>query len=132
MRLTWGALAVSLWMGGEPQPKQRPRVVRGGKGTYTPSRTKKAESQIGWLLLQQYPGIVTDQDHDFMVDLTFRCRRRNTDADNLAKTVLDALNGIVWGDDRQVTELHVLVHRVATMPSTKIEIYTTTPVEMQP
>lgn len=30
------------------------------------------------------------------------------DADNIAKLVLDGMNGAVWGDDNQVVELHVV------------------------
>ena len=33
--------------------------------------------------------------------------RRRRDADNAAKTTMDALNGIAWGDDSQVAELTV-------------------------
>ncbi|MEG1247059.1 RusA family crossover junction endodeoxyribonuclease, partial [Gordonibacter sp.] len=32
------------------------------------------------------------------------------DADNIAKAVLDGLNGIAYEDDRQVVELHVRKH----------------------
>jgi len=32
---------------------------------------------------------------------------KNKDADNLAKAVMDAGNGVLWGDDRQVCNLHV-------------------------
>ena len=32
------------------------------------------------------------------------------DADNIAKSVLDALNGIAWDDDAQVVELTVIKH----------------------
>ena len=40
------------------------------------------------------------------VQLWFPDRRRR-DADNAAKTIMDALNGIAWGDDSQVAELTV-------------------------
>lgn len=32
------------------------------------------------------------------------------DADNEAKLVMDALNGLVWTDDAQVVDLHVVKH----------------------
>lgn len=32
---------------------------------------------------------------------------KKPDSDNLAKTYLDACNGIVWNDDNQVADLHV-------------------------
>lgn len=38
-----------------------------------------------------------------------RCTARNGDADNIAKAVLDAGNGILWHDDSQVVQL--VVHR---------------------
>lgn len=37
-----------------------------------------------------------------------RCVSTRVDVDNLAKFVLDSLNGILYVDDRQVVELHVL------------------------
>ena len=35
------------------------------------------------------------------------CSRMRTDVDNLAKFVLDALNGVLYEDDRQIASLHV-------------------------
>lgn len=32
------------------------------------------------------------------------------DADNESKLVMDALNGLVWADDAQVVDLHVVKH----------------------
>lgn len=32
------------------------------------------------------------------------------DADNIAKLVMDGMNGVVWGDDAQVVDLHVVKH----------------------
>ena len=46
------------------------------------------------------------------------------DADNLAKAVLDALNGVAWLDDRQVYELHLikLVGAQDEAPITGVEV----------
>ena len=33
------------------------------------------------------------------------------DVDNACKLALDALNGVAWHDDAQVTELHAIKHR---------------------
>lgn len=45
----------------------------------------------------------------------YRSTHKRCDVDNLAKTVLDALNGLAWDDDCQVDELRVRrsVDRVA-------------------
>jgi len=48
------------------------------------------------------------------------------DASNLTKAVEDALNKIVWKDDRQVRALHVVVLPVGPVPSkpgVKIAVY---------
>ena len=34
-------------------------------------------------------------------------RKRDMDVDNLAKSLIDGLNGIVWHDDRQVVKLSI-------------------------
>lgn len=46
------------------------------------------------------------------------------DADNIAKAVLDALNGIAYEDDAQVVELHVYKEdrRRGIGPHTKVEV----------
>lgn len=47
------------------------------------------------------------------------------DADNIAKLVLDGMNGAVWGDDNQVVELHVVKwpRRRGIEPHMDIRVY---------
>ena len=99
-----------LFVPGEPQPKARPRVVRvpgsiRSAVAYTPKSTKDAEATIGWHIHAAYLGLQVDADHNWSVVVFFYSNRR-ADIDNLAKTVLDACNNIVWRDDSQVTTLH--------------------------
>ena len=49
---------------------------------------------------------------------------RKPDADNVAKSVLDALNGVAWLDDAQVTHLSVrkLERRRATRARTAVRV----------
>lgn len=100
---------------GEPVPKGRPRCTTTKTGkihVYTDDKTAQAELDLGWAFKNAYPGhepltcpismlvmVVTDKD---------RSDRTSADADNYAKTVMDALNGIVYVDDRQV--IHLSVH----------------------
>lgn len=40
-------------------------------------------------------------------DVKYVACMKNKDLDNIAKTILDALNGIAYEDDKQIVELHV-------------------------
>jgi len=101
--------------------KQRPRSGRGH--TYTPTATKKAEA----FLLDQFMQAVGDDFEPLAIplgvsialkketiDLTIfpytehKVRSLSGDIDNYAKTVLDALNGKAWVDDKQIERLFVV------------------------
>ena len=47
------------------------------------------------------------------------------DADNIAKLVMDGMNGAVWGDDSQVAEVHVVKwpRRRGIEPHMDIQVY---------
>ena len=47
---------------------------------------------------------------------------KSGDADNLAKAFLDAMNGIVWIDDRQVTDLTIRKRKVSSKDEERAEI----------
>lgn len=49
----------------------------------------------------------------YMVELHFYRWRQTGDIDNLAKGFLDSANGVLWADDRQVSELHVYRYKAA-------------------
>lgn len=89
---------------GEPVPKARARVV--GGHTYTPPRTVEAERAV---MTAWFRAAITHRPAKadrYRVYLTFwRGTKRACDIDNLAKTVLDALNGLAWMDDSQVVSL---------------------------
>lgn len=111
---------LTLAIAGEPVPKGRPRVT--SHGTYTPKRTRTAEQRIGWAMLQKYAGLQVDATSRFRVRLLFWTESTDGDVDNLAKTVLDGLQGVVWANDNQVDEL--LVERASRrgLKGTDIEI----------
>lgn len=98
----------SFTVDGEPVAKARPRVVNGH--TYTPAKTKDAEEAIGWAFKAKYPGVPISEslfsvDIEFIVPNYKNGKPRKFDLDNGIKLVLDALNGVVWGDDNQVTSV---------------------------
>jgi Holliday junction resolvase RusA-like endonuclease len=101
-----------------PIAKGRPRMTRNGHA-YTPKRTLEYEQQIAAL----YKGPFFDEDQLVEVSLVFTkdgttiniIGHENKDwkhplkgdIDNYVKSVLDALNGVAWVDDKQIIQLTV-------------------------
>lgn len=112
-----------LTVPGDPTTKGRPRLVKGH--VVTPTRTKRWEEYIRWHLRAGYPNLEPNATHSLGIRLAFyTSTRQRRDIDNLAKLVLDALNGGVWRDDFQVEEMHARVQRGTVDARTEIEVYT--------
>lgn len=111
---------------GEPASKARARWG-GGKGKpYTPKSTKEAENKIGWLFRQAVGPFIPNSTDAFGVFAAFHCAtRQRRDVDNMIKLVLDALNGIAWVDDMQVSEVAGRVARGTADARTEVLIYRT-------
>lgn len=54
--------------------------------------------------------------------VVYRGSRRRCDVDNLAKQVLDGLNGVAWDDDCQVDDLHVTRRLDRERPRVVVEV----------
>ena len=112
---------------GEPQGKGRPRFsTRGGfVKTYTPEKTASYENFVKVCYLNKYKGqkldgeIIAEIIAYFSIPKSFSKKQRSEaiegkirptkkpDTDNIAKTILDSLNGIAFEDDKQVVALLV-------------------------
>ena len=110
---------------GEPRGKQRPRFNRKTGTTYTPTETAQYEEMVRLIAKAAYHCKPIEGPVQVMVtgmykipESTTKERRRKMqlglvfpevkpDIDNVAKIILDALNGIVYKDDKQVVELAV-------------------------
>ena len=112
---------------GEPQGKGRPRFsTRGGfVKTYTPEKTTSYENFVKVCYLNKYKGqkldgeIIAEIIAYFSRPKSFSKKKRSEaiegkikptkkpDTDNIAKTILDSLNGIAFEDDKQVVALLV-------------------------
>lgn len=98
---------------GTPIPKGRPRVVhRPGQPTVTitPKRTKQYEAHAkayAWQGRQRARGR-WPLDARYRVEIRIYRADAVGDCDNIAKSLLDACNGILWTDDSQVDDLHVI------------------------
>ena len=110
-----------------PVPKGRPRFskVGGFMRSYTPKKTSDYETEVR----TQAQAVMTREplETPLAVYLYFRLpiprsypkKRQDAclngserptkkpDIDNLAKSVLDGLNGVVWHDDSQIVSLHL-------------------------
>lgn len=114
---------------GEPTGKQRPKfsTFNGKAMAYTPQKTVNYETLVKLSYQQQCNDKPYDKDIPLRAEITayfpmpkstsMKRKRmmldgqirhtKKCDADNLAKAVLDALNGIAYYDDSQVCELSV-------------------------
>lgn len=113
---------------GQPVPKARARVVRkpGQRPhSFTPARTlwfersvmAYAMSAIGAGRLPRWGAARVD----VLILATFADNRRR-DIDNVAKSVLDALNGVIWADDAQVDGLRIVRSLDRKNPQTEVVI----------
>ena len=123
---------------GAPRGKQRPKVTR--NGTYTPEETKRYEQKVLACFLNAYPrmkpirnGVNIFIHAFFEIPKSYGKERRERilngverptkkpDADNIAKIILDALNGKVILDDKQVVRLTVSKY-YSTIPRVEVLI----------
>lgn len=109
---------------GKPVGKGRPRLAR--YGVYTPSKTINYEYLVKFSYLQitnekisngaikieiwAYFETNKSDSQKKQKELLGQAYTKKPDIDNLAKSILDGLNGIAYGDDNQVTEL--ILHKL--------------------
>lgn len=119
-------MKVDFVIQGKVQAKQRPRFNRYSGKTYTPNETIAYENWVKTCYLEKYkdkelmekPLRVTIKAYFEIPKSTSKKRKQQMmdneilpmvkpDTDNIAKGILDSLNGIAYKDDKQVVELIV-------------------------
>ncbi len=119
-------MKVNFVIQGKVQAKQRPRFNRYSGKTYTPNETIAYENWVKTCYLEKYkdkelmekPLRVTIKAYFEIPKSTSKKRKQQMlnneilptvkpDTDNIAKGVLDSLNGIAYKDDKQVVKLEV-------------------------
>lgn len=102
-------MIVSFVVLGSPVPQARPRIS-GGRA-WTPERSRNWRDLVAWRAKEV--GLrPTGEPVGLILGFALNHSRR-TDVDNLAKAVMDALEGIAYNDDSQVCALIVTRCRVA-------------------
>lgn len=116
----------SIRIQGKVQPKQRPKFNRKTGTAYTPEKTANFESTVRYYAEQELKGNspITGACHVTILlykavpsSLSKKKQEeclKNTipvitkpDVDNVAKSILDALNGVWFLDDKQVVALYI-------------------------
>jgi Holliday junction resolvase RusA-like endonuclease len=113
---------------GEPVAKGRPRFAKRGNyvQTYTPVKTKSYEDEARLLATKAKGSGSTLEGSvsvfiyiSFSVPQSYSKRKREAclsgetkhtkkpDLDNVAKAIIDGMNGIIFKDDSQIINLHV-------------------------
>ena len=118
-------MAIAFSVPGDPVPQPRPRVsTRGGFArAYVPATHAVHGYRKAIAAAAREAGVGVHGDPvDVVIDFIFARPKSHTrksgvrpdapryprqDADNLAKSVLDSLNGVAWEDDAQVVRLVV-------------------------
>lgn len=120
---------------GEIMTKQRPRatIIGGHARVYTPKNTTNYENYIKTIYQDKYPNQhFSKKPISVVINCYFKANneiQKNVeqlegnkdvdnclpcvtikDVDNIAKIVLDSLNGVAFYDDKQITELRVFKH----------------------
>ena len=133
---------VSFTVDGTAVPKQRPRIS--GRRAYTPKRTKDYEGRVLDAFRSSYKGFYPAFGKDVPVRVGIRIVQavpkswskkkrlqaeqgeivplsRNGDVDNIAKSILDALNGFAYEDDCQVTTL-MITKQYGARPCAEVQL----------
>lgn len=119
---TLPAAPLSFTVDGTPVGKQRPRLGRRGK-VYTPAKTANYEFAVGWqarLAMGARELMTRDVAVTFAV---FRKDARRVDLDNVIKSLLDAMNSIVYRDDSLVVSIQATLTRKAPTAYVSVTVW---------
>lgn len=106
--------------------KQRPRYSRRTRRMYTPTKTSTFEEKVKWTFKSKYNVDTEPSTKPFkakiiaifeppkstskkkLKELLYKEYTKKPDVDNIAKVILDSLNGLAYKDDNQIAELLIL------------------------
>lgn len=113
-RLAWGGSSFSLWLPVEPRGQERVRFTRTGRA-YTPAKTRAATDEIRELWAEAGSPEVGGEwfTAHVIADITKPASSKHPfpprpDADNIAKLVMDALQGHAFPNDSRCWQITAL------------------------
>jgi Holliday junction resolvase RusA-like endonuclease len=121
-------LPLRFFVPGEPKAKERPRTVRLKKSgrivTFTPRTTLEYEDLVRRhaqraAALTPWARPTPEQRFYLAVEFHLATARRR-DVDNMLKAVQDGLQGALWADDWQISQ--VLIRRILKSPKPGVYI----------
>lgn len=102
-------LLLDLTISVKLQSKTNHKGYNRGGHVYLPKHLKALQDQIGWAAKSAR---AQDEPTTFPVRMELIAHfkgKRHADIDNLAKLVLDALQGIIYVNDKQIVSLHLII-----------------------
>jgi len=137
-------MAIHLTVNAIPVAQSRPRFTRQGKfvKTYDPPKSKAYKKLVRQEVLKQYHDEPIAKGNPLILQVTFyrsiqkslskaEHERRlkgdilpfiKPDIDNYFKAVTDALTGVIWADDNQITDVK-MSKRYSDNPRTEILVW---------
>lgn len=101
-------MIIEFTVPGKPVPKGRPRVMRGG-WTFTPKKTIQYENLVKMIALARRQTLkLSILEGSFRLLIVAYGAHPLSDWDNIGKAISDALNGVLWKDDRYVIDARVM------------------------
>jgi crossover junction endodeoxyribonuclease RusA len=107
---------------GEPRSTQHIYRTRPGGGVYMTSEAKALKDEYAWLAKAQNASKPPFTERlSVSIALFFKTKTKR-DLDNFNKLILDALTGIVYEDDNQIDDLHIVRHHDPQQPRIVITV----------
>jgi len=102
-------VGIEIIVPGEPVPKQSFRIGYRGHH-FQPARVRAAQDHVAWCAREAMAGRPPLTGPMAVMATFARKSRRPVDCDNLFKLAADALEGIVYKNDAQIT--HLEIHKI--------------------
>ena len=103
---------------------QRLGIKTKSRKFYTPERTQECEDKIGFYAINAgYRGVLK-KDENCKINIKLYYKRKSlADIDNILKTILDGLQGIVYPNDKQVLSVSIDILENQKEDYTEIELF---------